>query len=213
MHQRNHNEGDRYGRLEIKRSYVDCRNGRWYHLMKCDCGNEKNIAGGELRKGAVNSCGCLSREIKTTHGMTHTPEYKIWGAMVQRCTNKKGTGFCNYGARGIGVCSRWLSFENFIDDMGKRPYPTATLERINNDKGYSKDNCMWASRFDQSINQRIRKDNKTGYRGVSYDEKRDIYFSKIQYKKRRYFLGYFSSLAEAVAARQAAETKYYNVRN
>ena len=103
-----------------------------------------------------------------THGMTGTPEHKIWRGIKARCYIKSATGFKNYGGRGITVCKRWLnSFENFYKDMGLRPTGAHSLERVNNNAGYSKRNCVWAGRKTQSRNKRntvkiyFRKQNLT----------------------------------------------------
>ncbi len=88
----------------------------------------------------------------TTHGMYHTPENKVWSSMRERCLNPHHMHYARYGGRGVTVCARWAVFETFYADMGPRP-PGTTLERRNNDKGYSPDNCVWASRKDQQRNR------------------------------------------------------------
>lgn len=95
--------------------------------------------------------------------------YWVWAAMVARCTNPKSKQFHDYGGRGISVCSEWRSSKQFMADMGPRP-DGGTLERRDNDAGYSKQNCYWASRAVQSLNKRIYKTNKTGVRGIKLRE-------------------------------------------
>lgn len=133
-------------------------NGKSTWLCKCDCGTKKIVIGDLFKQGRSKSCGCLSSEIakknSTTHGMYGTTEYRIWTQMNSRCSNSKATGFKYYGGRGITVCDEWeASFEAFLRDMGKRPSTSLTLDRINNNRGYSKDNCRWATRQQQAKNR------------------------------------------------------------
>ncbi len=127
----------------------------------CDCGNIKAIDGVSLRRGSIVSCGCFNAEqaskLMTTHGYSRATgakkaTYKIWTSMLQRCNNPKSQKFHRYGARGISVCCDWHQFENFIFDMGERP-EGFSIDRIDNDGNYCKDNCRWASDSDQSHNR------------------------------------------------------------
>jgi len=132
---------------------------RW--LFKCDCGNEKVIDSYCVRKGITKSCGCYNieclKESKKTHGLRHTSEYNTWVGMKKRCDINKANkeDFDLYAGRGITVCDRWIeSFENFIEDMGMKPNPKYSIDRIDNNKGYSKENCRWATNKQQSRNKR-----------------------------------------------------------
>ena len=209
MHPRTHSLGDRYGRLINIKPYCRNHKGRWYHLMLCDCGRKKQIAGGELNKGNVKSCGCLRKEIKTSHGMTRSSEYCIWAGIIQRCRNPKSMSYKNYGGRGITVCDEWMDFANFLKDMGKKPSSKHTIERVNNDEGYNPTNCIWADRFVQSQNQRIRVDNKTGFRGVSLRNPGGKYYAKICAHGKQIHLGCFDNIDDAVQARRQAEIIYF----
>jgi len=128
-----------------------------YWLCRCECGGETVTTTGNLRSGFARSCGCLqkerAKEAKTTHGLRYTAEYKIWLKMKDRCLNPANKDFADYVTR--GVCERWLnSFEAFYEDMGPRPTPKHTLERLDNNLGYSPDNCVWATQTQQAQNKR-----------------------------------------------------------
>jgi len=124
---------------------------------ECVCGKIVFAVSGELNRGNQTSCGCLTREKnsrnKTKHGLSRTPEYKIWFAMVSRCENPENKGFPDYGGRGITVCERWCkSFVVFYNDIGPRPSAEHSIDRKDNDKGYCPENCRWATRVEQQRN-------------------------------------------------------------
>jgi hypothetical protein len=157
--------GKRFGRLVAQ--WPVGRSGKSiYWLCVCDCGNLKVVRGHHLTtttRLAIRSCRCLSAEQSRNHppqlrhGHTWagggTPTYKTWSSMVRRCSNPKAGGWERYGGRGIKVCERWLKFDNFLADMGKRP-PNLTLDRKNNDGNYEPGNCRWATRSEQQHNRR-----------------------------------------------------------
>jgi len=157
--------GQKFGRLIIinKIGYDKyCKNILWN--CRCDCGKTKVIRSSSLTCGNTKSCGCLLKETTierfTEHGhstrTTISKTYRSWDSMIQRCTNPNSPDYKRYGGRGITVCKRWLKFPNFLKDMEARPQ-NRTLERINNDNGYHKSNCKWASRKQQDRNKRSNR--------------------------------------------------------
>lgn len=151
--------GQRFERLVVI-SYSKTVNGGAHWLCECDCGKLRIASASNLKKGYVKSCGCLNLELiskrSKKHGMANkVPEYGIWKGIIQRCTNPNNDAYFNYGMRGIEVCEQWLhSFENFYADMGKRPTSKHTIERLDNDKGYCSENCIWLLRVLQPKNTR-----------------------------------------------------------
>ena len=159
--------GQKFNRLTAI-SY-DEHNNKWWWL--CECGNKKLIDSSEVKRGKTKSCGCLAKELKPAliygmsgmkiHGMSGTRFYNIFVAMKQRCDNEKSSEYNNYGGRGITVCDRWKSFENFKEDMyesyikhveefGEK---NTTLDRVGVDGNYHKDNCRWATYKEQMNNK------------------------------------------------------------
>jgi hypothetical protein len=158
--------GQRFGRLVVEAPAAFRSGCRWWRC-RCDCGTVKEIRGPVLNRGEAKSCGCRKRDIgreRTApggvmdgrrHGGWRSPEYRIWRGMKIRCCNPRSKDFPRYGGRGIRVCQRWLdSFAAFLADVGPRPAPHLTLDRIDNDGHYEPGNVRWATRSEQQQNKR-----------------------------------------------------------
>lgn len=154
--------GHRFSRLvAIKLLPERSPQGRTLWECKCDCGKTVAVSSNALRRGNTQSCGCLARSLtasrSTKHGKANSPEYAIWAAMRNRCTNPNDRNYKNYGGRGITLCERWQAFPSFYADMGSRPSSRHSIERLDNNGHYSPDNCKWATVEEQQLNRRTAR--------------------------------------------------------
>ena len=158
--------GGRYGRLVAIRPTMKVKGG-WNWLFFCDCGNQYVGLAAHVNRGRAKSCGCVRKELAAAkgkkmlkHGLIGSAEYKCFYAMHSRCSNPKNTSFMRYGGRGISVCERWSSFENFLADMGFKPEPHYSIDRIDVNGNYTPDNCKWSTPKEQANNRTNNKQRK-----------------------------------------------------
>lgn len=143
----------------------------------CDCGSIVNVIGSKLVSGWSKSCSCEQKRIVSersridnkTHGFSKERIYTVYVSMISRCYNKKHKSYYRYGGIGIEVCERWKGingFSNFLEDMGERPREKYSLDRKDNDKEYSQDNCRWADVYQQENNKSTNR--VISYKGTNY---------------------------------------------
>jgi hypothetical protein len=176
-----------------------------FGLYKCHCGAEFETHTASVKNGDCKSCGChrvlSTKERETKHGMSKHPLYNTWKEMIKRTTNPKIKDFANYVGRGIKVSDRWQNVENFISDMYPSYQINLTLDRRDNDKGYSIENCRWATKSVQARNTRkIISTNTSGYRGVSWDKTKNKWIAQISVNYKNIRLGRYTTALEAAKA-------------
>ena len=196
--------GQTHGRLLVIQEDTRINKKHAYWSCLCSCGNVVTVYGLKLRSGHTSSCGCLRRK----HGFSQTPEYESYQKMMRRCYDPMSENYEFYGGRGIQVCERWrLSIKAFMEDMGPKPNPDCTLDRINVNGDYSPGNCRWADAETQQRNKRVCKKSRTGIKGViPYKSRFQAY---IRVNGRLHHLGYFDTIGEAAEARAKAEKEYW----
>lgn len=179
--------GMKFGKLTVL-SFKERKSGRTYWNCKCECGEKTIARGDKLTSGAKVSCGCVLKQNKMnirlygrrdggkiTHNMSNTRFYDIWKGMKQRCLNVNNKDYSNYGARGITICEKWMTFENFKNDMLENYYKHAdqygekdtTIDRIDVDGNYEPDNCRWST-------QKVQHHNKTNNKIIKFKGKEYI---------------------------------------
>ncbi len=151
--------GQTFNRLTVVATANRLQKNRPRYLCQCTCGSQLAVDHYHLLSGHTSSCGCAKIErlisMNLTHGQSKSSEYKSWSEMKSRCLHTTHKHYKHYGGRGIQICDRWLnSFENFLSDMGRKPFPGLTLDRINVNGNYEPSNCRWLSKTAQQSNRR-----------------------------------------------------------
>lgn len=209
------NIGDKYGRLtiieEVEPHIYPSGDKRRKFLCQCDCGSEpKSYMINGLRNGQTASCGCLNLERITKHGRNDSREYQIWADMKTRCDCDTNKFYADYGGRGISYDEKWKSFEGFWEDMEQGYEKSLTLDRMDVNGPYSKENCRWATVSQQNHNRRKKVNTSSEYIGVLYNDY--SYIARLKKNGICYNLGSYSDVKKAVEAYDNASEIIYGIR-
>jgi hypothetical protein len=180
-----------------------------YGIYKCGfCGTEFRAITDNVVQGKTRSCGCYNKsrtsETNKKHGLFGTKLYKIWGSIKNRVFNIKNKAYKNYGGRGITICDEWKNdaeaFYNWAILNGYEENKGLSIDRIDNDGDYCPENCRWTTPTIQSRNQRIPKNNTSGYKGVNYRKSTGKYQARISVNKKSIYLGLYPTAEEGAIA-------------
>ena len=191
------------GETYLKKATITSRYRSQHGIFECQyCRKVFEASAYQVRVGLTKSCGC-QRGSKPVHGLSNHRFYATWADILQRCNNPQRKTYKHYGGRGITVCDEWLDIKNFVA-WAEATHPNiegVSLDRVNNDKGYSPENCRWVDVTTQILNQRKRKDNTSGFVGVCWDKRIARWVALIGVASKDIKIGQFDSIEEAVQAR------------
>lgn len=193
--------GDVYGKLTVLGDAPKTSANRRVYV-RCECGTEKSVLLGSLRSGRTVSCGCVHKETVRTHGQSRSGNklYRVWASMKSRCNDPNNA---NYHGRGISVCEAWQTFEPFHTWALSHGYKDGlSIDRRDNSKGYSPDNCWWTDNTNQSRNRRSAANSSSQYIGVYLCAKRQKWVAQIRVDKVTKTLGLHETELEAAITRE-----------
>ena len=204
--------GARFSSLVVK-GLAGTNPRRW--LCLCDCGRTTEVRTSHLTSGHTKSCGCRRVSVgqaHKTHGMRDRPEYAIWSKMRDRCQNPRNPSYQKYGGRGVSVCPEWEDFAVFMVDMGDRPTPKHTLERVDVDGDYCVSNVIWTDDMSrQAFNQNLKSNNTSGKSGVYWRKDRRVWVAETFHSGKYIMHGSFKNFEDAVRCRKDAEIRVYGM--
>ena len=163
------------------------------------CENTFECRISSVNSGDTKSCGCIRGKSIITHGLKKHKGYKVHNDMMRRCYSQSTYGYQNYGGRGLTVCEEWLNVVGFISWFDSNYIEGTTLDRIDNDKGYSPENCRFVDKTTQAVNRRIFKSNTSGFVGIKSSGKK--WYARISIFKKDIWVGAYNTIEEAVQAR------------
>jgi len=173
-----------------------------YGIFECQyCGKEFKARLASIKNGHTKSCGCYKVTEATKHGLSSHRFYPTWNNMRKRCYNPNCRSYPDYGGRGITVCEEWQDIKKFIKWAEETYIEGYTIDRIDNDKGYSPENCRWTDKTTQNVNQRKKRNNTSGYVGVIWCKRNKAWTTQITSKNKRIYLGSYKEIEDAVKAR------------
>lgn len=183
--------GKKFGKLTVLSDAGYNKWGKTSVNVRCDCGNLKICVLSAIIGGNTRSCGCSAIETNTKHGLWRSPLYKVWSDMKSRCYNVNHRHYSSYGGRGITISDSWLIFKNFYDDMNPTYRDGLSIDRINNNEGYSLANCRWTGKYTQANNKRSVEKAK------GYYKRGKKYYAFIIIKNKQKYLGSYDTPEEA----------------